>query len=225
MISKLKNNKLQYQLVENYFSDNYTNLAKKEEIKKGLQTVVHSLGPVVDTYPIWHPAVTYRDPFEKSPIYGTHESMIPNKSNGYSGLDHTRFFVKGFITCPYNDGEEIINSVENLSTGLLRLNVRKLDIELYNPNCTPIMVEYNWARLDKDGMIPFFIAMPLLLKQELPSWGESEIAETWETMHTYFLGRSNERSSELFVSKKTEHLMKNFWNGLLDTGLFGKINK
>ena len=97
-------------------------------------------------------------------------------------------------------------------------------MQLYNPNATPVLVRCNWNNsLDEDGMIPLSIAMPLLLEKEVPCWQWAQVAETWETMRPYFLGRPHGSRSSLFVNQETGQAMKRVWNALIGTGMFGPI--
>ncbi|MGB5235252.1 MAG: hypothetical protein WBN85_08775, partial [Candidatus Macondimonas sp.] len=73
------------------------------------------------------------------------------------------------------------------------------------------------------GMIPLSIAMPLILEKEVPCWHWAEVAETWETMRPYFLGRPHGGRSSLFVSQETGQAIKKTWNALIFTGMFGPI--
>ena len=86
---------------------------------------------------------------------------------GYKGLDHTRHFLNGFITCPYGDGQEVIDSVHALrGHPIARIEAEQLDVQLYNANVTPILVSCHWEKsLLPDRTIPISLAMPLC-------WGE-----------------------------------------------------
>jgi hypothetical protein len=183
-----------------------------------LQTIIDSVGPVVDAYPTWHPL-----------LVGSQDSRFPatTPSNrcGYEGLDHTRYFAHGFITCPYSDGQEVIDSVDRLPRHpVANITAERVDAQLYNPQVTPILVRCNWERpLDNDGMVPLAIALPLILEKEVPFWRTAEVAETWETMRPYFLGRPHGMRSSLFVSEKTGQALKKIWNDIIYTGMFGPI--
>ncbi|WP_290525927.1 hypothetical protein [Alcanivorax sp.] len=179
--------------------------------------IVDELGPVVDTYPTWHPLVCNHD--GRSPV------TTPSKSCGYRGLDHTRHFFNGFITCPYGDGQEVIDSVNALPIHpIAHITAERLDVKLYNPEATPILVKCNWDKpLGMDGMIPLSIAMPLILEQEIPSWRWAQVAETWETMRYYLLGSPHGARSSLFVNQETGQAIKKIWNSLIYTGMFGPI--
>ena len=191
--------------------------SQRNRSKRALQDMVDSLGPVIDTYPTWHPLVSNHD--KRHPV------TRPSDRCGYKGLDHTRYFAHGFITCPYGDGDEVIDSVNSLpSNPAARITVETLDVQLYNPSCTPILVKCDWNEpLQIDRMIPLSIAMPLLLEREIPCWRWSQVAETWETMRHYFLGSPHGSRSSLFVSQETGQAMKKVWEALIYTGMFGPI--
>lgn len=190
----------------------------REHSKKALLEIIDEIGPVVDSYPSWHPLVRN---------YENHAnpSTFPDGSCGYVGLDHTILFAHGFITCPYSDGQDVIDSVEKLPSRFpADILAERLDVKLYNPNTTAVLVRCAWERpLDADKTIPLSLAMPLLLEKELPCWKSAEIAETWETMRLYFLGLPHGSRSSLFVSQATGQAMKKVWESLIHTGMFGPI--
>ncbi len=186
--------------------------------KQCLQGIVERLGPVVDSYPTWHPLVSHHDIQE-------HPETTPSSLCGYKGLDHTIFFRNGFITCPYNDGQAVIDSVAALpSHHIASIGAERLDVKLWHPGTTAILVTCEWDKpFSSDGMIPLSIAMPLLLEREIPRWRSSQVAETWETMRNYFLGTPCGSRSSLFVSQDTGQRMKKTWEALINTGMFGPI--
>lgn len=185
--------------------------------KEALRDIIDELGPVIDAYPTWHPLVWKHD--------SRQSVTTPDSRSGYKGLDHTRFFARGFITCPYSDGQEVIDSVASLPPHpIATITAEKLDVQLYNPNATPILVRCNWERpLHNDGTIPLSIAMPLILENEIPSWKWAQVAETWKTMRPYFLGRPHGSLSSLFVDQGTGQAIKKVWDALICTGIFGPI--
>jgi len=208
-----------YEQVEAYLVPRPRDASEFQRIrsKEVLQAIVNELGPVVDAYPTWHPLVSNHD----------NRSLVttPSVQCGYKGLDHTKFFAKGFITCPYGDGQEVIDSVLALPYHrTATITAEKLNVQLYNPNATPILVKCSWEKpLNADGMIPLSIAIPLILEKEIPCWQWAEVAETWETMRPYFLGRPHGSRSSLFVSQETGQAIKKIWNALIYTGMFGPI--
>lgn len=182
-----------------------------------LQTLIDDLGPVVDAYPSWHPLVAKHDP--------RHPTTTPGKQCGYNGLDHTRYFAHGFVTCPYGDGQDVIDSVNALPRyHHARITAERLDVQFYSPEATPILVKCDWDHaLDDDHTVPLALAMPLILEKEVPCWRWSQVAETWETMRPYFLGRPHGARSSLFVSQETGQSIKTVWNAVIQTGMFGPI--
>ena len=190
---------------------------QRERGREVLREIADELGPVVSAYPTWHPLVCNHD--DRHPV------TTPSDRCGYKGLDHTRYFVSGFITCPYGDGQDVIDSVAKLPYHpAASITAEKLDVKLYNQQATPILVKCNWnTPLPMDGMIPLSVAMPLLLEKEIPCWKWAQVAETWETMRSYFLGSPHGSRSSLFVSQETGQSMKKIWEALIYTGMFGPI--
>lgn len=194
--------------------------AQRARSREVLRDIIDELGPVVDSYPTWHPLVRNHD--------DRYPTTTPSEQCGYKGLDHTRFFAKGFITCPYTasgNGERVIESVNALPHHhAATITAERLDVQLYHPEATPVLVKCEWHKtLDPDGMIPLSVAVPLLLEKEIPCWHWSEVAETWESMRPYFLGRPHGSRSSLFVSQETGQAIKKIWNDLIYTGMFGPI--
>lgn len=191
--------------------------SQRERSKQILLDIIDQYGPVVDGYPTWHPLVTHHNPRE--PV------TRPGEQCGYKGLDHTRYFANGFITCPYGDGQDVLDSVANLpSQYAASITAERLDVQLYNSNATPILVKCEWIKpLDTDGMIPLRMAMPLILQKEVPCWEWAQVAETWESMRPYLLGSPHGSRSSLFVSAETGLAIKKMWVSLIYTGMFGHI--
>ncbi|MEW7987043.1 MAG: hypothetical protein AB2799_14735 [Candidatus Thiodiazotropha sp.] len=208
-----------YEQVEAYLvpRPQYAEQSVRARSKEALIDIVDEIGPVVDTYPTWHPLVCNHD--------SGHSVTIPSDRCGYKGLDHTRYFAQGFITCPYGDGQEVIDSVCALPLHpVAHITAERLDVKLYNPEATPILVKCNWEKpLGMDGMVPLSIAMPLILEKEVQCWRWSEVAETWESMRPYFLGSPHGARSSLFVNQETGQAIKKIWNSLIYTGMFGPI--
>lgn len=208
--------------------------------------LIEAHGPVVQSYPSWHPIVAS---FGKA---GPNDSpkTYPSPDSGYQGLDHTVLLRHAFITCPYSGGEIIFESVEKINSYILSQNERghksaseisraiawqepiatlsaeRIDVPFYMPNATPILVSCNWSRkfrMEYDGTIPKSIAVPLLLETEVPCWRWAEVAETWENMRHYILGAPRGSRSSLFVNQETGQTLKTIWNSLIYTGMFGDI--
>lgn len=197
--------------------DKEIDLAQRTAIKDFLLDLVDQYGPAIDAYPNWHPLVCNHE--DSYPV------TTPGAQCGYQGLDHTRFFANAFITCPYGDGQKVLDSVAKLPFHpVARITAERLDMKLYNINATPILVKCDWYKpLQADGMIPLRIAMALILAKEIPSWESAQVAETWESMRPYFLGRPHGARSSLFVNQETGTAIKKVWEAVINTGIFGPI--
>jgi len=177
------------------------------------------LGPAIERYPLWHPLVSN---------YGSNDpAMVPGTHCGYRALDHTVHFVNGFITCPYGDGKDVVESVQEIeSDEITHISTERLDVKFYHPDATPILVKCQWGRpLLSDSTIPLSIALPLLLEKEVPTWRSAQVAEPWELMRPYILGSPHGSRSSLFVNQATGQGLKNVWNSLVNSGMFGPIRK
>ena len=194
----------------------YADEAERKQAKETLRELTYELGPVVDAYPSWHPLVSNYE--------GRHPATRPDRNCGYNGLDHTKYFAHGFITCPYNNGQEVIDSVRALpQNSAAFITAERLEVKFYHPDTTAILVRCGWEKHLPDKMIPISLAMPLLLEMELPHWRTSEVGETWDTMRGYFLGKPHGSRSSLFVTQDTGQKMKKIWEALINTGMYGPI--
>lgn len=193
--------------------------SERDESKGDLLKILQECGPVVDAYPSWHPLVRNHD--------SRHPVTTPGEDCGYKGLDHTRYFANGLITCPYGDGQAVMDSVlkcQHQTGGFI--TAERLSFRLYHPDATPILVRCHWEKpLDANGMIPLAVALPLLLEKELPMWRWAEVAETWKSMRPYFLGMPQGSRSSLFVSQDTGLALKKIWEALINTGMYGPIKE
>lgn len=182
-----------------------------------LQELMVSIGPVVSRYPTWHPLVPTSN---RRAMLG-----IPSKDNGYIGLDHTVYFVHGFITCPYTNGDEVLKSVNELPRSSdAYVTAEKLDIQLYNEGTTAVLVRCEWEEsLDCDNMIPSRIAVPLMMEHELQFRHAAQVAERWENMRPYLLGEPHGARSSLFVNQETAMAIKKSYLSMVESGMFGPL--
>lgn len=206
-----------YEQVRNYLAPRTFSPAARAKAEQALSDMVDKCGPVVDSYPTWHPFVAHHE--------ARHPQTYPNDRCGYQGLDHTRYFAHGFVTCPYGRAEEVIDAVDKLPWHhCARITAEELDVELYADGTTPVLVRCEWTKPLETGMlIPKSLAVPLMLEQELPCWRWAEVAEKWETMRPYFLGEPHGSRSSLFVSQETALAMKNVYMAMVHSGMFGPL--
>ena len=207
-----------YAMARNYLISRNIKHTERARSEDALLDLTDMYGPVVNAYPHWHPLVASHSDLD-NPI------TRPQKDCGYEGLDHTIYFVNAFVTCPYDDGQKLMDSVKRLSPHRVAgINAERLDVQLYHSNANPILVSCQWSSpLPIHEMIPKSWAVPLMLERHVPSWTWSQLAETWETMKPYLLGRPHGSRSSLFVDQETGQAIKNIWNALINTGMFGPI--
>ncbi len=207
-----------YEKTRNYLIPRKFTPEQREKSELALKKIVELCGPPVDSYPSWHPLVAQHN--DRQP------ETYPNEKCGYRGLDHTRYFAHGFITCPYGDGEDILESVRKIECNpCAYLEAEVLDAEFYNEGTTPILVRCEWTKeaLELNHTIPKSLAVPLMLEQELPGWRWASRAETWETMRHYLLGEPHGNRSSLFVTQDTALAMKKIYLAMVETGMFGPL--
>lgn len=190
--------------------------------EKVFAEVVEQCGPAVDDYPSWHPLVSCHE--------GRHPHTSPGRAQGYVGLDHTRYFAHGFVTCPYGNGQDVIDSVREVNKKLIQrgspagIYAEALDCTFYNEGTIPILVRCEWSgELEENHTIPKRTAVALMMEHELPSWRHAEVGETWETMHPYFLGSPHGKRSSLFVTQETAQAMKRVYAAMNEAGVFGPM--
>jgi hypothetical protein len=206
-----------FKAVKNYLIPRDWEEKERMRSEDKLHDIIEKYGPVVSSYPSWHPLVTHRD--TRNPV------TTPGTRCGYKDLDHTRYFVNAFITCPYGNGQKLIDAVDALPfLSYARIKAERLDVKFYNPKATPILVTCDWKKsLPYNRMIPAALAVPLMLQKELPCWEYAQVGETWQTMRHYFLGAPHGSRSSLFVDQETAMIMKKIWELMINTGMFGPL--
>ena len=104
------------------------------------------------------------------------------------------------------------------------LTAEALDCTFYNEGTTPILVRCEWSYdLDENHTISKRVAVPMMMERELPNWRSAEVAETWDTMRSYFLGSPHGSRSSLFVTQDTVMAMKKAYTAMTDSGMFGPV--
>lgn len=191
--------------------------AERDQVTETLTRLVAEHGPVVDTYPTWHPLVPQRDP--------RHPQTIVSDRCGYEGLDHTVMFVNAFLTCPYGGAERVIDSALRIEVPdkAGHIEAVELEVPLYNRSATPVLVSMSWAvPLENGHQIPASRAVPLMLENELPAWRWSDRFETWEEMRHYLLGSPHGRRSSHFVSQQTAIQLRRIYEAMSESGMYDR---
>jgi len=188
----------------------------RAESERALLEIVDELGPVVEEYPTWHPLVSKHN--------AQNPETLPSERTGYRGLDHTRYFAHGFITCPYAGAEDVIESAFKIDHHCASITAEELDVSFYAKGAKPVLVKCEWSdSLAPGKLIPKKLAVPLMLEQELPCWRWSSRAERWEVMRPYLLGEPHGSRSSLFVDQETALAMKRAYMVMVESGMFGPL--
>lgn len=193
------------------------NLGDPEAGRKEFERLVEELGNSVDRYPEWHPILTL-------PSKGTsHDCSFLSDVPVYNSADHTRCFVKGFVTCPYSDNRanqlvEAVNKVEGLTAS-------RLDTPLYMDDTYPVVVEAYNIDLEGDGTIRSRDAIAWFTEKFIKSAMTAQVAETWWTMRASLLGGPHGSRSSLFVNQYTGGHIRKISETLNNSGVFGPIKE
>lgn len=181
--------------------------------------LIEAYGPVVDSYPVWHPLVDLPNAKHWA---GNWPVTSPSEAIGYHGLDHTILLAGAIITCPYSHAKnKVFEAVEALNHPDGSYHVEEIDTPLYNLGATPILISFEWdCCIQVNKNIPSSVAIPKMLLKELLNWKTAECQETWEDMKHYLMGAPCGSRSSLFVSQETGQAMKSIWNSLLKHGVF-----
>lgn len=183
----------------------------------GFERLLKELGPVVKSYPSWHPLVAR----SKRTMSGN-PPTIPNSTTGYEGLDHTVYFAHGFITCPYQDAEKVIASSEaRYDDSEAYIEAEQIDLPFYSKSCQCVVVRCVWTKLNDDMTVPSSIAVPLMMEAELPQWRKASVAEDFTTMRPYLYGAPNTAKGSAFVDKKTTTLIRDIYKSMVMSGMYG----
>ncbi len=207
-----------YAEAKNYMVPRSFSQEQRRISEEALQQIVAECGPVVDGYPTWHPLVSNHN--------SHYPATYPSDQCGYKGLDHTRYFVNGFLTCPYGDGQDVIDSAHNIDASpYASINAERIEVPFYSESTTAILVKCVWAvEMENMGMIPKAIAVPLMLEKEVPIWRWAQRSESWDDMQPYLLGNPHGSRSSLFVNQETAMALKKIYNLMVESGMYGILS-
>ncbi len=190
------------------------NLSRPEKGEAEFDRLLKVLGHSVDSYPDWHPILT-----------------IPNRAHThgetlqtlYKGLDHTRMFVRGFVTCPYDESSaDALVEAANMLSGI---NAYRLSTPLYADTAYPVVIEATQVELEADGTIRSRDALAWYVQDISKHAHYAEVAETWWNMRSCILGTPHGSRSSLFVNQYTGGHMRKILDALNNSGMYGPIKE
>lgn len=180
------------------------------------EEVVARLGNAVEHYPDWHPILT------APPNKSRHSASIATL-DAYSGIDHTVLFVRGFVTCPYSEGDanKLVDSVNKIP----QLQAYRLETPLYSDYVFPVLVEAMEVVLEADGTIRSRDALLWHTKEMLGFARDAVVAETWWNLRTNILGSPHGSRSSLLVNQHTGGHMRKILEALNNSGMYGPVKE
>lgn len=197
-----------------YLTENLTDPTVGKEV---VQKLIEELGNAVDMFPDWHPILT----MPQSPNNDYVSSM--SELDAYRGIDHTKYFVSGFVTCPYSvdKAERLVKTISQIDG----LDARRLNTPLYMDNAYPVVVHAYEVILEADGTIRSRDALAWFAQGMVRYARSAEVAETWWNIRTDILGSPHGARSSLFVNQHTGIHMRKILETLNESGVFGPIKE
>ena len=192
-------------------------LKDREFGRREVEHLIETLGNTVDIYPDWHPILT------APPRNGREHISSPSQLKAYNELDHTVYFVRGFVTCPYSkEGADRIVEAINLNPGL---HAYRLKQPLYADGTYPVVVVAINVELEADGTIRSRDALAWSTQQMAGEALSSQVAETWWNIRTNLLGAPHGSRSSLFVNQHTGVHIRKILEAMNNSGMFGHIKE
>lgn len=180
-----------------YMSDR-ENPATHPSAKDAVLEIIKEHGPVVQSFPIWHPL----------------RKWVDQKTSGkpFPDFDHVVHLQRGFITCPYTNGKELQSAVADRQRAGEPIHIRKLEAPFYQKKTTRWLVHIE-PPLEEDGTLEREAVLGWLLKtyEAQVAWNEPG---TWEDFSDELLGTPCGKRSSLFVNQKTGQAIKEVWEAI-----------
>jgi hypothetical protein len=194
-----------------------SNLSDIEAGKRLLADVQKSLGNATNRFPDWHPILTA--PKEPS----TKHVFSLQQLSAYHGIDHTVKFVRGFVTCPYDEdsADRLVKSVNDISG----LKSYRLEGPLYANSAYPVVVEALEVILEADGTIQGRDAIRWFLALSALEAEYASVAEMWWNVRLNMLGGPHGSRSSLFVNQHTGVHLRKILEALNESGVFGPLKE
>lgn len=188
------------------------------EAGKGIfNNILDELGNSIDSYPDWHPILTAPP----------HQHGVPVSSlssiKAFEGIDHTKQFVKGFVTCPY--GEDTAINLVNKVNEINGLHAYRLEVPLYSDNAYPVVVTALDIELEADGTIRSRDALAWCVQDLVKNARNAQVGETWWNIRSCILGEPHGSRSSLLVNQHTGGHMRKILEALNNSGMYGPIKE
>lgn len=191
---------------------------QREKAEQMLRAIVAECGPVVESYPVWHPLVNTGGHTRSRFANGGR----PSTDHGWKRIDHAVFMRSGFITAPHGGSADVVNAAKALTDlGGAVYNAEVLPKgALYFESATPVVVRV-YIALEDDGTIEQRRALRGLLEYAHAFVAHAEVAEPWENLTGILLGYPNGKRSSLLINEATGNAMRKVILALNKAGAFG----
>lgn len=190
------------------------NLSAHEKGREEVESLLKVLGTSITSYPSWHPILT---------IPRGQGDERSDLGHLYKGTDHTIYFVRGFVTCPYS--EEKANALVDYVNTLTGLSAYRTDTKLYSDHAYPVVVEATEVMLEADGTIRSRDALAWCVQELVRNAHHAQVAETWWSMRGYLLGEPHGSRSSLLVNQYTGGHMRKILEALNNSGMYGPVKE
>ena len=193
------------------------NLEDPEAGRRQVERLLDELGNAVDLYPDWHPILTV------PPREGNEHISDLSQLKTYAKIDHTIYFVRGFVTCPYSD--EAANKLVEAVNQVPGFYAYRLGLPLYADNAHPVVVTALNIALEADGTIRSRDALAWFAQHTASEAQSAQVAETWWNIRSLILGRPHGSRSSLFVNQHTGVHMRKILEAMNGSGMFGPVKE
>lgn len=182
--------------------------------RRTLAELIDAYGPVVESYPTWHPLLANGGGVEERIKQWTYTR--PSDGRGWKGIDHPIYLQRAFITCLYGPPSTVIDSVRCPS-----ISVEQLPVRIYADRDD---VSHLLVRSSIDAQAPRY-QMAQATGSIIIDWDKGQFAESWKPISSYLLGSPHGDRSSLFVNEHVGVTIKRVYVTLANAGMYGTFGK
>lgn len=198
-------------------------VSQRERALAFVQDTITQYGPVISSYPSWHP-------LKQIPFNG--EFNTPTGEPYPAKVrDHEVHFAHALVTIPYSMEAATVfeHTVHGLSSPFGQFIVVPIwrenpELKLYNKNAFPVLVHFEWSKpLNPDHTVPAGLVARAFLDEQLKMADSAQCGEPWDRMRDDFLGTPRGQVSSLLVTKETGEIIKVLWRTLNKAQIWGPM--
>lgn len=210
----------------------------REDADSALLRLIEEYGPVVDSYPAWHPFICHtiteknligKQPMFNSPLFEGADRRTICLRNAFITVipsEKTAAKLVAQVMPPYHSEEYKSHVFRKERDACIEAEI--LDTKFYREDRTAVLVTCRW--LDEEGVfsksleIPKNAALGKMLETELIARHVSDLSEPWVAMRYHLLGAPHGSRSSLFVDEKVGQDIKNVFIAISEKAeMFGPL--